>query len=145
MIGRKLSIGVQDFGKLREEGFVYVDKTAMIYELVNKKVPLFLSRPRCFGKSLILSTMKYYWEGKKELFRGFAIEEMEDSKSDAWQSYPVFYFGFEGENYNQIGGLENKLNLMLLGWEELYGNQYSGLSLAGRFHKLLKLAHEKTG
>ena len=88
-MSRKLPIGIQGFEKLRTDGFLYVDKTEYIYQLVHNNVPYFLSRPRRFGKSLLLSTMKAYWEGKKELFAGLAIEKLEERNPDAWKSYPV--------------------------------------------------------
>ena len=89
---RKLPIGIQGFEKLRTVHFLYVDKTRYIYQLAHNNVPYFLSRPRRFGKSLLLSTMKAYWEGKKELFSGLEIEKLEEGNPDAWRSYPVFYF-----------------------------------------------------
>lgn len=96
---RKLPVGIQGFEKLRTENFVYVDKTKYVFDLVHNNVPYFLSRPRRFGKSLLLSTIKAYWEGKKELFSGLAIEELEKGNPEAWKKYPVFYFDFNGENY----------------------------------------------
>ena len=89
---RKLPVGIQSFEKLREEQCVYVDKTAYIYRLVHDVVPFFLSRPRRFGKSLLLSTLKAYWEGKKELFKGLQIEQLEKDNPEAWKPHPVFYF-----------------------------------------------------
>lgn len=87
---KKLPIGIQGFEKLRTDGFLYIDKTSYIYELVHNNVPYFLSRPRRFGKSLLLSAMKAYWEGKRELFRGLDIEKLEKDNPEAWQPYPVF-------------------------------------------------------
>lgn len=95
----KLPIGIQSFEKLRTENFAYVDKTPVIYQLVHENVPYFLIRPRRFGKSLLLSTLKAYWEGKRELFSGLAIERLEKNKPDAFSPYPVFSFDFSGENY----------------------------------------------
>ena len=74
---RLLPIGIQSFEKLRSEGFLYVDKTALVYKLANSRLPYFLSRPRRFGKSLLLSTLEAYFQGKKELFKGLAIEQLE--------------------------------------------------------------------
>ena len=82
---RKLPIGIQGFEKLRTENFLYVDKTEYIYQLVHNNVPYFLSRPRRFGKSLLLSAMKVYWEGKRELFSGLAIENLEKGNENAWK------------------------------------------------------------
>ncbi len=82
---RKLPIGIQSFEKLRGEGFIYVDKTEYIYKLVQGGAPYFLSRPRRFGKSLLLSTMKAYFEGKRELFTGLKIEELTKDDPHAWE------------------------------------------------------------
>ena len=99
---RKLTIGVQSFVKLRTGGFIYVDKTRYIYELVNSSKQYFLSRPRRFGKSLFLSTLKAYWEGRKELFEGLEIEKLEQGNAEAWQPYPVFYFDFNKKNFKTV-------------------------------------------
>ena len=96
---RRLPIGMQSFAKLREGGYAYADKTRYIYELVSGSQQYFLSRPRRFGKSLFLSTLKAYWEGRKELFEGLEIAELEAQRDNPWQPYPVFYFDFNGKNY----------------------------------------------
>ncbi|MBR4318771.1 MAG: AAA family ATPase, partial [Oscillospiraceae bacterium] len=115
---RTLPMSVQDFEKLREANCIYVDKTEYIYTLVHDVAQFFLSRPRRFGKSLLLSTMKAYWEGKKELFSGLAIEKLESENKDAWQPHPVFYFDFNGTNYHEEGALETVLDSHLTRWEE---------------------------
>ena len=124
---------------------IYIDKTEYIYRLVHEGKPYFLSRPRRFGKSLLLSTMKAYWEGKKELFSGLAIEELEKDNPDAWKPYPVFYFDFNGVNYQESGSLERAIDFQLQEWEELYGRVSTNYSLSERFQKLLKNAKEKIG
>lgn len=139
----KLPIGIQGFEGLRKDGYIYVDKTEYIYRLVHEGKPYFLSRPRRFGKSLLLSTMKAYWEGKKELFSGLAIESLEANK-DSWQPYPVFYFDFDGNNYIDTP-IEKVLDGMLCDWESIYGAQYSDRTLGDRFQKLLEMAVKKTG
>ncbi len=141
---RKLPIGVQSFAKLRTGGFIYVDKTRYIYDLTRSSTQYFLSRPRRFGKSLFLSTLKAYWEGRKELFAGLEIEKLEQENEEAWQPYPVFYFDFNGQNYQVDMALEDVLAEHLGKWEEIYGGD-SSLSLSGRFRNLLKAAKEKTG
>ena len=98
---RKLPIGIQDFEILRIDNYIYVDKTRYIYNLVHMGKPYFLSRPRRFGKSLLLSTIRAYWEGKKELFKGLDIEELEKDNPDAWQEYPVFYFDFNRDGFSE--------------------------------------------
>ncbi len=141
---RRLPIGVQSFEKLRQGGYIYVDKTHYIYNLVHSAGQYFLSRPRRFGKSLFLSTLAAYWEGRKELFEELAIEELEKGNADAWQPYPVFYFDFNGENYQRDTALDDALDKMLQGWEAIYGCQAQG-TLSGRFQKLLATAFEQTG
>ena len=119
-MGRKLPLGIQGFIKLRTSDFLYVDKTEYIYKLVHESVPFFLSRPRRFGKSLLLSTLKAYWEGKKELFSGLAIERLEEGNEDAWRAHPVFYFDFNGANYHIISSLEDIIDEHLRRWEREY-------------------------
>lgn len=141
---KKLPIGIQGFEKLRTDGFLYIDKTSYIYELVHNNVPYFLSRPRRFGKSLLLSAMKAYWEGKRELFRGLDIEKLEEKNPEAWQPYPVFYFDFNGDSYIKTS-IETVLDGMLRDWEDIYGDQFRDRTLGDRFQKVLELAAEKTG
>ena len=141
---RRLPIGVQSFASLRKGGFVYVDKTRYIYELARRNKQYFLSRPRRFGKSLFLSTLKAYWEGKKELFEGLAINELEKGNSEAWQPHPVFYFDFNGQNYQGGTALEDVLDKMLEMWEKEYGCKETG-PLSYRFQNLLIKASAKAG
>ena len=122
---RKLPIGIQGFEGLRKDGYVYVDKTEYIYRLVHEGKPYFLSRPRRFGKSLLLSTMKAYWEGKKDLFAGLAIEKLEENNPDAWKSYPVFYFDFNGTNYQNKTALEDIIDEQLRRWEKDFFCQHT--------------------
>lgn len=138
---RKLPVGVQDFEKIRRKNCILVDKTEFVYRLAHKTMPFFLSRPRRFGKSLLLSTMKSYWEGRKDLFEGLAIERLERDNPDAWKQYPVFYMDFDAENYCMEGGLEARLNHMLKKWEKAYGVAQGDETLAGRFGTLLEKAY----
>ena len=142
---RKLPIGIQDFEKIRQEGFLYVDKTEYVYKMVQSGMPYFLSRPRRFGKSLFLSTLRYYFEGKKELFKGLLIEELEKDNEDAWQEYPVFYIDFNKANFKADAALEEVLNEHLMGWESIYGDEDRDAPLSERFRYLIKKAYEKTG
>ncbi len=144
-MNRKLPIGIQGFEKLISDNFLYVDKTKYIYELVHNNVPYFLCRPRRFGKSLLLSAMKAYWMGKKELFEGLAIERLEKDNPDAWKSYPVFYFDFNGADYQQEGALEEALNIQLNRWEADYNCKQTSSTLSGRFQNLLISAKRETG
>ena len=140
---RRLPIGVQSFESLRNGNFVYVDKTRFIYELAHSSKQYFLSRPRRFGKSLFLSTLKAYWEGKRELFEGLAIVELEKDNSEAWEPYPVFCFDFNGQNYQGDSALEDMLSEHLKNWERIYGGD-SNLPYPERFRKLLRAAKEQT-
>lgn len=145
MTVRKLPIGIQGFEGLRNDGYIYVDKTKYIYQLVHEGKPYFLSRPRRFGKSLLLSTMKAYWEGKRELFGGLAIENLEEGNPEAWKPHPVFFFDFNGANYQEKGSLERRLDFQLQQWEEEYSSVNHTLMLGERFQKLLRTAKENTG
>ena len=139
--GRKLPIGIQTFEKLREEGYLYVDKTAMIYRLASSSVPYFLSRPRRFGKSLLLSTFEAYFLGKKELFQGLAIEKMETE----WKQYPVLHLDLNAEKYTSPEALQIRLNTQLCQWEALYGRKSNEESLSARFVGVIQRAYEQTG
>ncbi|MBO6148920.1 MAG: ATP-binding protein, partial [Lachnospiraceae bacterium] len=140
-----LPIGIQDFESIRKEGYLYVDKTAYIYSLFHKGKPYFLSRPRRFGKSLLLSTMKYYFEGRKDLFEGLKIEELERDNTDAWQEYPVFYIDFNKDNFRADNALEEVLEAHLKLWEKTYGIEKGEGTLANRFQNLIVKAVEITG
>ena len=139
----KYPIGMQSFDQLIEDGFVYVDKTDLIYSLTHEGKIYFLSRPRRFGKSLLVSTLKNYFLGRKELFRGLAIEGLETE----WAVYPVFHVDFNGSNFTEAGVLEKRLNGYVSDWEAMYGLSYDRdtLDLGGRFIKVLEAAHRQTG
>ena len=140
---RKLPIGVQSFEALRNENFLYVDKTEFVYRLASEGRQYFLSRPRRFGKSLLLSTMRAYFEGKKELFTGLKISELEKD----WIKYPVFYFDFNQNKYESSNDLATVLDIHLSKWEEIYGKNpdIAEENLPTRFNYLLEAAHKKTG
>ena len=135
-------IGRQNFENLRNDGFVYVDKTALIYKLVKEGCVYFISRPRRFGKSLLLSTLEAYFTGKKELFKGLAIEELEKE----WLQYPVLHLDLNAEKYSNKEELDNILSTYLRQWEEQYGSTESdNPSLSMRFRAVIRAAKEKTG
>ena len=140
---RRLPIGVQSFEKIRSDGYIYVDKTRYVHSLALRGGQYFLSRPRRFGKSLFLSTLKAYWQGRRELFEGLEIAELEKDHEGAFEPYPVFYFDFNGQNY-QDRALEDVLDGILSEWEELYGCEKNG-ALSDRFKRLMRSAEEKTG
>ena len=104
----KYPIGIQSFERIRKEGYVYVDKTDLIYQLVTSGSIYFLSRPRRFGKSLLVSTLEHYFLGHKELFKGLAIEQLEQD----WLEYPVFHIDFNGDDFTQEGILQKGLRIM---------------------------------
>lgn len=138
---RKLPIGIQSFADIRRSGYLYVDKTALIYELVTTGKPYFLSRPRRFGKSLFLSTLEAYFQGKKELFKGLAIEKLETE----WLEYPVLHLDLNAEKYDSPKALDAIISTQLTRWEELYGKGTDEQTLSTRFSGIIRRAVEKTG
>ena len=144
-INRKLPIGIQDFEDLRQGGYLYVDKTEFIYKLVNSGKPYFLSRPRRFGKSLFLSTLRSYFEGRKELFAGLEITKLEEDDPEAWQVYPVFFIDFNKKNFRKDDAMEEVLASHLTDWESLYGDEFVERPLEERFQRLIEKAYKKTG
>ena len=140
-INRKLPIGIQDFEDLRTNGYLYVDKTAHIYRLATTGKPYFLGRPRRFGKSLFLSTLKAYFLGKKELFESLAIAQLEKE----WIEYPVFYFDFNVGIYTDVKSLYQTLNYNLQIIEEKWGKAPADDNPATRFSWLIRRACEQSG
>ena len=140
-MNRKYPIGIQSFENIRKEGYLYVDKTALIYQLVQTGKYYFLSRPRRFGKSLLLSTLQAYYEGKKELFEGLAMASLEKD----WKTYPVLLLDLNAQRYDSVDSLTSILNDTLCEWERLYGTQESETTLSLRFKGVIQRAAEKTG
>ncbi len=134
-------IGIQDFASIINDGFVYVDKTNMVYELTKDKGVYFLSRPRRFGKSLLVSTIKYYFEGRHDLFKGLKIESLEKE----WETYPVFEIDFNGSNYTDADALGQTLNGYLIKWEQQYGVKPATDQPGRRLADVLHQAHVQTG
>ncbi len=137
----KYPIGIQSFPQIIQDGYVYVDKTALVYDLVTTGKIYFLCRPRRFGKSLLVSTLKSYFEGKKELFKGLAIDCLEKN----WKEYPVFHIDFNGTNFTEAGTLDKTLEGFVAQQEKIYGRDEFAYGLGKRFAAVLKAAHEKTG
>ena len=137
----KYPIGIQSFEQIIEDGYVYLDKTALVYDLVTNGKIYILCRPRRFGKSLLVSTLKCYFEGKKELFKGLAIDKLEKE----WKQYPVFHLDFNGINFTDAGMLDKTLLGFVERQEKIYGMDEFAEGLGSRFVSVLKAAHEKTG
>lgn len=138
----KYPIGIQTFSQIIEQGFVYVDKTDMVYSLATEGKVYTLNRPRRFGKSLLLSTLRAYFEGRKELFRGLKIEALEKD----WHPHTVFHFDFNGENFTIADTLEIYLNVCLARWEREYDiTPMENESLGSRFEHIIQVAYEKSG
>ena len=134
-------IGIQSFEKIRTGGFVYVDKTALIYRLAASGQYYFLSRPRRFGKSLLVSTMEAYFSGRKELFEGLAMESLEKD----WTEYPVLHLDLTGSSYTDISHLKMSLDQHLRKWESLYDVAPMSEDLSSRFKDIIDAAYLKTG
>ena len=134
-------IGIQDFGKLRRGGYVYVDKTRHIYELAHNGSYYFLSRPRRFGKSLLISTMEAYFKGERELFSGLAMERLEND----WVEYPVLHLDLNNGRYDTKEALDSELRKHLEKWEAVYGDSYKDRNVGERFFQIVELACRKTG
>ncbi len=142
---RKLPIGIQSFADIRRNGYVYVDKTRYVWELAHFGKPYFLSRPRRFGKSLFLSTLEAYFLGKRELFDGLVVQELEDAEPEPWQEYPVFRFDFSPSRYVNIEDIENRISYMLSVYEKVYAETGNNLDICSRFSALIEAAYKKTG
>ena len=137
----KYPIGIQDFEKLRTNGYSYVDKSRFVYKLATEGEYYFLSRPRRFGKSLFLSTLEAYFQGKKELFEGLAIYDLETE----WKKYPIFHIDLNTANFREKDSLYTVLNDYLTTWESKYGTRESEATLALRFKGVIARAAEKEG
>ena len=138
---RRYPIGIQNFEDLRNNDCVYIDKTALIYHLTHTNKIYFLSRPRRFGKSLLVSTLEAYFSGKKELFEGLAMEQLEKE----WTVYPVLHIDFSRTKYTTIEDLQEQLNLYLSEWERTYGKNEEETSYAARLTGLLQRIYQQTG
>ena len=137
----KFPIGIQNFESLRNDNYVYVDKTALIYKLADTGRYYFLSRPRRFGKSLLVSTLEAYFSGKKELFRGLAIENLEKD----WEEYPILHLDLNTAKYDSADALLNVLNDVLSNWEATYGTSPTEVTPGLRFKGIIRRAWERTG
>ena len=137
----KYPIGIQSFERIIKEGYVYVDKTDLIYQLTRGSI-YFLSRPRRFGKSLLVSTLENYFLGNKELFKGLKIDELEKD----WKTYPVFHLDFNSDNFMNANTLQATIERFVSDGEKFYHVEPDlKLSLGRRFAYVLKAAHQQTG
>ena len=132
---------MQTFSKIIKEGYVYVDKTSYIKTLLDQGQFIFLSRPRRFGKSLLLSTLEAYFEGRRDLFKGLAADTMDLD----WTPRPVLHFDFNAENYSVEDGLEHRLDTLLIGLENKYGQDSRFTTPSQRFSHLIEAAYRQSG
>lgn len=138
---RKLPIGIQTFEDIRKDGYLYVDKTAFVYQMVHTGKPYFLSRPRRFGKSLLVSTLEAYFQGRKDLFEGLAIEQLEKE----WIEYPVLHLDLNAEKYDSASRLDSMLARHLNLWEDIWGREEREKTASDRFSGIIRRAYEQTG
>ncbi|NDV58006.1 ATP-binding protein [Bacteroides sp. 519] len=138
---RKLPIGIQTFEVIRNDHYLYVDKTDLVWKIANRGKPYFLSRPRRFGKSLLLSTLESYFEGRKDLFEGLAIANLETE----WIQYPILHLDLNAEKYESVERLNGILSRHLNIWEDKWGKDEREQSPADRFSGVIRRAYEQTG
>lgn len=137
----KYPVGIQTFNKIIEGGYVYIDKTDLIYKMVNEGEYYFISRPRRFGKSLLVTTLEAYFLGKKELFKGLKIEKEEKE----WEQYPVFHLDLSAITYSSYEDLTNILESNFEKWESIYGKNPIEKIYSDRLIGLMERAQQKTG
>ena len=139
---RLYTAGIADFERIRQDGRIYIDKTDLIYKLSHESQFVFLSRPRRFGKSLLCSTLKYYFQGRKDLFEGLAIAELEKD----WKQHPVLHFDIsQCKNQMDMAGIIGALDFQLRRYEEIYGRVEEEKTPGTRFAGLIQRAHRQTG
>ena len=136
----KYPVGIQTFSEIIEEHYLYVDKTEFVYKLANDSKYIFLSRPRRFGKSLLMSTLEEYFKGHRQLFKGLAIDRLEKD----WPEYPVFRLDLSGENYIDSSRLIENIGFNLDRIEILHDLSSEG-SISTRFKQLILKAFRKYG
>ena len=140
-MGKLYPVGIQNFESLRRDGYFYVDKTAKIYELARTGRYYFLSRPRRFGKSLLISTLEAYFQGKRELFEGLAMQELEKE----WKQYPVIHLDLNAKKFDTEEDLIRLIDRQLLVYESVYGSVPTDVTIDDRFVSLIRNAAEKSG
>ena len=137
----KYPIGIQTFSEIINQGYVYVDKTEHVYNLAHGGKYYFLSRPRRFGKSLLVSTLDAYFSGKSELFKGLAIEKLEQD----WKTYPVLRLSFGGTAYTEKQNLYDKLDAFFTSYEQIYDVKNVYTTYGERFNTLINAVYQTTG
>ena len=141
VMGKLYPVGIQNFEKLRNGGYFYIDKTALMYRLVTTGSYYFLSRPRRFGKSLLVSTLEAYFQGKKELFEGLAVSELEKG----WKQYPVIHLDLNAKKFDGPEDLIRLIDRQLLVLEAEYGKVETDETIDDRFVSLIRNMHDRTG
>lgn len=141
MAERRYPIGIQTFSELIREGYIYVDKTDLVWQLSHYAKFIFLSRPRRFGKSLLSSTLHSYFDGEKELFEGLKIMAMEQE----WKQYPVIHLDLSGAKHLSVQGVKDELGRLIVEYERIYGTNSSETSSGMRFAGIISRAYEQTG
>ncbi len=151
-VKRKYPVGIQSFEKLRKDGYMYVDKTQLVYKMITEGVPYFLSRPRRFGKSLLISTLQAVFEGRRELFEAFTTEDGIEqpqlfiARSDwRWEKHPVIRFDFSKCAEYTIDGLKEQINSTLAQYEREYGLTPEINDRSIRFENIILAAHQQVG
>ena len=152
MTKRKYPVGIQSFESIRRDGYVYIDKTPLIYKMITEGMPYFLSRPRRFGKSLLCSTLAAVFEGRRDLFEAFTTEQgieqpqLYIAQTDwRWEKYPVLRFDFSAGDLSTIEQLDELTDFFLSGYERQYGIMSGTKNANIRMANLMRTAHEQTG
>lgn len=138
---RKYPVGIQTFSEIIREGYLYLDKTELIWKLAHYAKFIFLSRPRRFGKSLLSSTLHSYFAGEKDLFKGLKIMELEKE----WKQYPVLHFDLSAAKHLDKKGVEEEIGMQLKLFENTYGRDKEETSIGMRLGGIIRRAHQQTG
>lgn len=135
-------LGIQSFEKLRSNGYIYVDKTGLIFNLVFGTKYYFLSRPRRFGKSLLVSTLEEFFLGRRELFKGLAIDTL---LPDKWEKHAVLHLDLSGNSYGKTGDIDKALSWLVEKYERTFGLEKTDKPVPIRFERLINSAYEQSG
>ena len=141
MTGRRYPVGIQTFSEIIRSGYIYIDKTDLVWQLAHYAKFIFMSRPRRFGKSLLTSTLESYFKGERELFEGLKIMPMEQE----WAEYPVLHLDLSVARHMPVAGVRDELGLLLAPYEKLYGANPLETTPGMRLNGVIDRAYEKTG